>query len=229
MDCEKDCENIKTNIPSLLADELSRDESDRMLRHMEECAQCRNEMAELEKTWKLMDQWKIEGPSAFVKSRVMAAAQEWLQSVQGSWWASFKRSLIFQTVVGALGFSMIIYLLFPYDKIINLCETNILKGGLMAFFPKSSIYFVIGLLYGLVPISLSGICFSKNGEDNPLTKGLGGGFIFAAFLVPFFLVQCPEFSSGLILTVALGMIAGSLSGGTGTLWVLSRLGKEASR
>lgn len=224
-----DCEHAKIHILSPLREGLSPDECKEILHHMEGCTQCRKEAEELEKTWRLMDQWKIEGPSAFVKSSLMAVAQEELQSVQGSWWASFRRFLIFQTVVGALGFSMIIYLLFPYDKIINLCEINILNGGLMAFFPKSLIYFVIGLLYGLVPISLSGICFSKNGEDNPLTKGLGGGFIFAAFLVPFFLVQCPEFSSGLILTVALGMIAGSLSGGTGTLWVLSMLGKEASR
>ncbi len=223
-----DCENIKTNIPSLLADELSRDESDRMLRHMEECAQCRNEMAELEKTWKLMDQWKIEEPSAMAKSRLMAAVREELQGVHIPWWASLRISFIFQTVLGALGLSMIIYLLFPYDKIINLCETNILKGGLLAFFPKDLIYFVLGLLYGLVPISISGICFSKSMGENPLTKGLVAGAIFSTFLVPFFIVQCPEFASGLIFIMAIAITAGSLSGGTGTSWVLNRMRMEAS-
>ncbi len=222
-----DCENIKTNIPSLLADELSRDDSDRMLRHMEECAQCRNEMAELEKTWKLMDQWKIEEPSAIIKSRLMAAVKEELQGIHVPWWASFRISFIFQTVLGALGLSMIIYLLFPYDKIINLCETNMLKGGLLTFFPKDLIYFVLGLLYGLVPISISGICLLKSIGEHPLIKGLVAGAIFATFLVPFFIVQCPEFASGLIFIMALGIIAGSLSGGTGIFWVLNRIRMEA--
>lgn len=90
------------------------------------------------------------------------------------------------------------------------------------------IYFVLGVLYGLVPIAISGICFSGRIEDNPLIKGLGIGALFAAFLIPFFIVQCPQFEAGLIFIMALGIIAGALSGGTGTLWVLSRVRMEKS-
>lgn len=159
----------------------------------------------------------------------MVAVRKELQVGHVPWWASLRRSLILQTVAGALGLSIVIYLIFPYDKVINLCETNILNGGLLAFFPKGLIFFVIGLLYGLVPISISGICFSKSAKGNPMIKGLGAGAIFAAFLVPFFIVQCPEFASGSILIMTLGMIVGSLSGGTGTLWVLNSVRMEASR
>jgi hypothetical protein len=222
-----DCEKIKIHMLSLLTEELAPDERKEVLNHMEGCTQCRNEMEEMGKTWKLMDRWKIEEPSAMVKSRLMAAAQEELQGVHIPWWASIRISFIFQLVLGALGLSMIIYLLFPYDKIINLCETNILKGGVLAFFPKGLIYFVLGLLYGLVPITISGICFAKYVEENPLIKGLSGGSVFAAFLVPFFIIQCPEFASGIIFIMALGIIAGSLSGGTGMLWVLNRTRVEA--
>jgi hypothetical protein len=35
-------------------------------------------------------------------------------------------------------------------------------------------------------------------------------------------VQCLEFASGLVFVMALGIFAGSLSGGTGTFWLLSR-------
>lgn len=38
---------------------------------MEGCTQCHRLAEELEKTWKLMDRWKIEEQSAFVKSRLM--------------------------------------------------------------------------------------------------------------------------------------------------------------
>ncbi len=123
---------------------------------------------------------------------------------------------------------MIIYLIFPYDRIINLCETLILKSAFFVFLPKGLIYFALGLLYGLVPISISGICFSGRTAEKPLVRGLGVGVIFAAFLIPFFIVQCPQFASGLIFIMALGIIAGALSGATGTLYLLSKMRTEAS-
>jgi len=222
------CEIIKNDILSLLAGELTGDEHSRMLRHLEACSLCRTEMSELEKTWMNMDRWEIEKPSSAIKANVMAAAKDELAGAHVPWWSTFPRSVIFQTVLGALGFSMIIYLIFPYDKIINLCETLILKSAFFAYFPKGLIYFLLGLLYGMVPISISGICFSGRIEDNPLFKGLGIGAIFAAFLIPFFIVQCPQFEAGLIFIMALGIITGALSGGTGTLYLLSKMRTEAS-
>lgn len=218
-----DCENIKSDIPSFLAEELSSNECQRMLRHMEGCTQCRTELEELEKTWKIMDRWKIDEPPATVKSRLMATVREELQSVHVSWWKSVRRSFMFQTVLGALGLSVIIFLLFPYDKTIGLCESSISNAGFLASFPRALIYFVLGLIYGLVPIFISGIYFSKKAEGNPLTKGLSTGTLFAAFQIPFFIMQCPEFASGLISTMALGMIFGALSGGTGTQYIFNKM------
>jgi hypothetical protein len=223
-----DCELIKANIPSLLAEELPADERNRVLRHLEECTVCHQEMAELEKTWALMDQWETEGPSSTIKSRIMAFAREELESVKITWWLSFARSFIFQTVLGALGFSMIIYLALPYNKIINLCETLILNEAFLALFPRGVVYFILGLIYGLVPISISSICFLKPFKKNPMIMGLGAGVVFAAFLVPFFILQCPGFEVGLIVIMALGIVSGSLSGGTGTIWVLNSVKVEDS-
>jgi hypothetical protein len=218
-----DCELIKAYIPSLLAEELPADERKRVLRHMEECTVCHQEMAELEKTWALMDQWETEDPSTTIKTRVMAFAREEFESVKITWWLSFTRSYIFQTVLGALGFSMIIYLTLPYNKIINLCETLILNEAFLAIFPRGVIYFTLGLFYGLVPISISSICFLKQFKKNKMIMGLGAGVIFAAFLIPFFILQCPGFEVGLIYIMTLGIVSGSLSGGTGTVWVLNRV------
>jgi hypothetical protein len=222
------CEIIKNDIPSLLAGEMTGDEHSGILRHMETCSLCRTEMSEFEKTWMYMDRWEIGKPSAAMRARVMAAARDELAGAHLPWWSTLPRSVIFQTVLGALGFSMIIYLIFPYNKIINLCETLILKSAIFAYFPKGLIYFALGLLYGMVPISISGICFSGRIEDNPFVKGLSIGAIFAAFLIPFFILQCPQFEAGLIFIMALGIITGALSGGPGTLWLLSRVRMEKS-
>jgi hypothetical protein len=125
--------------------------------------------------------------------------------------------------LGALGFSIIIYLALPYSKIIKLCETLILNETFLALFPRGVIYFILGLFYGLVPISISSICFLKPFKKNQMIMGLGASVVFAAFLVPFFIIQCPGFEVGLIFIMALGIVSGSLSGGTGTIWVLNRV------
>jgi hypothetical protein len=220
------CERIKANIPSLLTEELPADESNRVLRHMEECDLCRQEYSDLENTWALMDQWETEGPSTTIKTRIMAFAREELESVKITWWLSLARSFIFQTALGALGFSMIIYLALPYNKIINLCESLILHEAFLALFPRGVIYFTLGLFYGLVPISISSICFQKPFKKNQMIMGLGASVIFAAVLVPFFILQCPGFEVGLIFIMALGIVSGSLSGATGTIWVLNRVRAE---
>ncbi len=220
------CEIIKANIPSLLTEELPADEHNRLLRHMEECDSCRQEMVDLEKTWTLMDQWETEDPSSTIKTKIMAFAREELESVKIAWWLSLAKSFIFQTALGALGFSMIIYLALPYNKIINLCETLILNEAFLALFPRGVISFILGLFYGLVPISISSICFLKPCKKNQMIMGLGASVVFAAFLVPFFILQCPDFEVGLIFSMALGIVAGSLSGGTVTIWVLNRVSVE---
>jgi hypothetical protein len=217
------CELIKANIPSLQTEDLPADERNRVLRHVEECDLCRQEMVALEKTWTLMDQWETEDPSYTIKARIMSFAREELESVKIAWWLSLARSFIFKTVLGALGFSMIIYLALPYNQIIKLCESLILNEAFLAFFPNGMIYFFLGLFYGLVPISISSICFLKPFKKDQMLMGLGSSMIFAAVLVPFFILQCPGFEIGLIVIMALGIVSGSLSGGTGTVWVLNRV------
>jgi hypothetical protein len=61
-----------------------------------------------------------------------------------------------------------------------------------------------------------------------MIMGLGASVVFTAFLVPFFILQCPGFEVGLIFIMALGIVSGSLSGGTGTIWVLNRVRVEDS-
>ena len=217
------CELIKANIPSLLTEELPADVRNSVLHHMEECDLCRQEYSDLEKTWALMDQWETEGPSSTIKARIMALAREELESVKITWWLSLARSFIFQTVFGALGFAVIIYLALPYNKIINLCETLILNETFLALFPRGMVYFILGLFYGLVPISVSSICFLKTFKKNQMIMGLGASVIFAAVLVPFFILQCPGFEVGLIVIMALGILSGALSGGPGTVWALTKV------
>ncbi len=65
---------------------------------MAECSLCREEVAELEKSWKLLEQWEREASPARIKSRLMAAAQHELSGARISWWAALRKSFNFQAV-----------------------------------------------------------------------------------------------------------------------------------
>lgn len=223
-----DCDRARTDMPLFVGEALSREECRAMLNHMEGCPRCRQEMEELGRVWKMLDRWEVEEPSPRVKSRLMATVRAELQDSRVGWWIDLLRSFVFPTVAGAIGLSLIIYLLFPYGRVINLCEASILNGGLLSLFPRGLIYFVLGLLYGLAPISISGIYFSRWVKEKRMIKGLEAGAISAGFLVPFFVVQCPEFTFGLVFMIAWGMVGGLLLGATGSLWLSRRARMEAS-
>ncbi len=56
------CEDIRVELPALLDGELSGAERDRVQRHVEDCARCRQEVLAFRDTWSLLDQAPAEKP-----------------------------------------------------------------------------------------------------------------------------------------------------------------------
>ncbi len=224
-----DCESLKNYIPSILSGDVSEDEHRRAAHHLQTCRQCRHAEAEMAHIWSLLDRVGSQEPSKAVKSRLMAAAQVELGNMPPAWWKMLLRPSFFRTVSSALGLSLIISLIFPYDRAVALCEQNILNGGIFAFLPQDLVYFLLGVLYGLVPVALAEFFCSKTIMDRPGVMGFGAGLVTAAFLIPFFVVQCPQFTFSLVLTMVLGITAGATAGGLGTSMALNRLKRVTSR
>lgn len=80
------CERVKEQIPECLAGRLEKAEREKVIEHLETCAGCRNELAELGVVWRGMEALAIPvEPEPVMKSRfmeVMEAYQEGLLAAQ---------------------------------------------------------------------------------------------------------------------------------------------------
>ncbi|SPE34692.1 Anti-ECFsigma factor, ChrR [Candidatus Sulfopaludibacter sp. SbA3] len=80
------CERVKEQIPECLAGHLEKVEREKVIEHLETCAGCRNELAELGAVWRSLDALAIPAePEPVMKSRfmeVMEAYQEGLLAAQ---------------------------------------------------------------------------------------------------------------------------------------------------
>ena len=77
------CPEMNKNLADLFLE--SRPLSEEARKHIAVCAGCADEMAAMEKTWKLLDQWQAPEPSAFFDAKLYAR----LRSEQATAPASF--------------------------------------------------------------------------------------------------------------------------------------------
>ena len=64
------CPEIKNNLAEVVYE--SRPLPDEIRKHLAECAGCTAELAEMEATWKLLDEWQAPEPSAFFDAKLYA-------------------------------------------------------------------------------------------------------------------------------------------------------------
>ncbi len=72
------CERFREQIPECLAGHMSPPAREKLLEHLDSCARCRNEVAELNAVWRAMDSLKPaqeEAPDPIAKARFLAALE----------------------------------------------------------------------------------------------------------------------------------------------------------
>ena len=62
------CPEMKKSMPDWLFEPLP----EQARKHVAECAECAEELASMEKTWKLLDEWQAPEPSAFFDAKLYA-------------------------------------------------------------------------------------------------------------------------------------------------------------
>lgn len=65
--------------------------------HVEECAGCAGELAAMEKTWKLLDEWQAPEPSAFFDARLYARLRTEQSTAPATWLERAKAWLLFSS------------------------------------------------------------------------------------------------------------------------------------
>jgi hypothetical protein len=75
----------------------SRPLSDEARKHIAECAGCADEMAAMEKTWKLLDQWQAPEPSAFFDAKLYARLRTEQTTAPASFFERAKAWLLYSS------------------------------------------------------------------------------------------------------------------------------------
>ena len=107
------CPEMNKNMADLFLE--SRPLSEEARKHIAECAGCADEMAAMEKTWKLLDQWQAPEPSAFFDAKLYARLRTEQTTAPASFFERAKAWLLYtsnlqmrQIGAGALATVMVI-------------------------------------------------------------------------------------------------------------------------
>jgi hypothetical protein len=107
------CPEMKTNLADLFLE--SRTLSDEARKHLAECTGCAAELAGMESTWKLLDEWQAPEPSAFFDAKLYGRLRAEQATAPASFFERAKAWLLYssnlqmrQLAAGALGVVMVI-------------------------------------------------------------------------------------------------------------------------
>ena len=90
------CRDSKPALPDLLLDPAA--PSNAALRaHVDSCAECRNELASLQATFALLDEWKAPEPSAYFDQKLAVLLREEQAKAPAGWFERLRSRLLFNT------------------------------------------------------------------------------------------------------------------------------------
>ena len=108
------CRNAKSVLPDLLLDPGA--SSNAAVRaHVDSCAECRAELASLQATFSLLDEWNAPEPSAYFDQKLAVLLREEQAKAPAGWFERLRSRLLFNTgrqfrpaVAGALALVLLI-------------------------------------------------------------------------------------------------------------------------
>ena len=89
------CPEIKNHLAEVVYE--SRPLPEEIRKHLAECAGCTAELAEMEATWKLLDEWQAPEPSAFFDAKLYARLRTEQATAPASLWERAKAWWLYST------------------------------------------------------------------------------------------------------------------------------------
>jgi len=109
------CKDCRSHLPDLLLDDAYTTTHPEFKEHLDACATCRTELAELRSTFALLDEWKAPEISPYFDSKLQARLREAVEAPPEGLWERAKSFMLFSTgrqfrpaVAGALAFVLLI-------------------------------------------------------------------------------------------------------------------------
>ena len=213
-----DCHDAQTEMTAHLSGDIAAEDFRAVEGHVASCAGCRAELAALRQAWETLgdlptpslapgiDRWILQR----VATEVAETPPPPIPSVR--WWGVGVAALV--AAVLSIGNSLAL----PYEIAFQWCSRTFRGYPLLSDLSDGSLFFSVGIVYGLVPLCLVGLFSGRFCGPRPVLHGTAASSAFAALIVPYVLIVCSGLPGLFTLSLVAGIVLGSLSGGIGGFW-----------
>jgi hypothetical protein len=151
------CPEMNKNVAELLLE--SRPLSDEARKHVAECAGCAAELAAMQSTWKLLDEWRAPEPSAFFDAKLYARLRVEQTTAPASFFERAKAWLLYssklqmrQLAAGALATVLVIgggtFALLDYQQPAPVAQTSATVRDLQSYDGNAQLFQQLNALDG---------------------------------------------------------------------------------
>ncbi len=213
-----DCHDAQAEMTAYLNGELATEDVRAVENHVASCAGCRAELAALRQAWEtlvgLPAPSLAAGIDLWILQRVATEAAETPPPSISSvcWWG------VGVAALAAAALSIGNSLALPYETAFQWCSRTIRGYPLLSDLSDGSLFFGIGIFYGLVPLFPVGLFSGRLLGGRPLFHGAVASSVFALFIVPYVLIVCSGLPGLFTLSFMAGILVGALSGGVAGFW-----------
>jgi len=216
------CEDLELRLMELLGENLPED----LLAHLKSCPRCKEKREQWIRLWSLMGGWEESKPSIDVTESILSQIRGDLRSeaeasASPGWFTSGFGVVLISALVASLlsiGSSIALH----YGNAAEFLRFALQQLEISAYLPVSTIFFVVGCLYGLLPLLLVGLIFGRAADGHRLRLSLWVVVVFLLLTLPYTVVECRTLALSFTLSVITGLTVGALSGGVAAFYLTGR-------
>jgi len=218
------CQDAQALMTAYLGDEVVSIERREFEEHFTNCACCREELAAFREAWDRVGRWPVPAVDPRVERDLLARVEEEAASLV----PRLRLTATILSAAAAVLLSIAASVFLPYERAFQLCREALKGFSAFAGLPDSTLFFIAGAFYGLIPLLLVGLVAAHLiGGTGALWHGTVTGVAFALLMTPYVLIVCSALPGIFTAAILAGIGLGGLSGSAGGLWLGSRARRPA--
>ncbi len=218
------CPDAQSLMTAYLSDEAAPVERWEFEAHLAACACCREELAAFREAWDRLGRWRVPAVDRRIERDLLARVEQEAATL-GS---RLRPVATIVASVPAVLLSIVASAFLPYERAFELCREALRGFNAFARLPDGAVFFVAGVLYGVIPLLLVGLVSARlMGGAGALVRGTATSVAFAVLMTPYVLIVCSALPGLFTAAILAGIGLGGLSGSAGGLWLGSRSWRPA--
>ncbi len=218
------CPDAQSLMTAYLSDEAAPVERWEFEAHLAACPRCRNELAAFREAWDRLGHWPVAVLDPRIERDLLARLEP--ETVRLA--PRLRPVATALAAVVAVLLSITASAFLAYEQAFQLCREALNGFGVFPGLPDSTLFFIAGIFYGVIPLLLVGLVSARlMGGAGAVWHGTATGVAFALLMTPYVVIVCSALPGVFTAAILAGIGLGGLSGSAGGLWLGSRAWRTA--